>query len=88
MQNLVKSSYQNKISREFKLFTSVFEYFIMSKRTPLKELMMRMERHIIVRALNKVDGNRRMATEILGIKKTTLHEKIKRYDIRLKREHI
>jgi len=55
---------------------------------PLKELMTRMERHIIVRTLNKVDGNRRMAAEILGIKNTTLHEKIKKYDIRLKREYI
>jgi len=76
------------MSRESKLFTSVFEYFIMSKRTPLKKLMMRMERHIIVRTLNKVDGNRRMAAKILGIKNTTLHEKIKRHDIRSKREHI
>jgi len=76
------------MSKDYKLFTSVFEYFIMSKRTPLKELFMRMERHIIVRTLNKVDGNRRMAAEILGIKDTTLHEKIKRYDIRLKKEHI
>jgi len=47
-----------------------------------------MERHIIVRTLNKVDGNRRMAAKILGIKNTTLHEKIKRHDIRSKREHI
>jgi len=76
------------MSREFKLFTSVFEHFIISKRMPLKELMTRMERHIIVRTLNKVDGNRRMAAEILGIKNTTLHEKIKKYDIRLKREYI
>jgi len=76
------------MSKESKLFIAVFEYFIISKRTPLKELMKRMERQIIVRTINKVDGNRKMAAEILGVNYTTLHEKIKKYDIRVKREHI
>lgn len=83
----IDADYQSKRSKEFKLFTAVLDYSIISKRVPLKELMMRMERHIIVRTLNKVDGNRRMAAEILGIKYTTLHEKIKIYDIRFKGEY-
>lgn len=76
------------MSRESKFLQLFFEYFVINKRTPLKKLMMRIERDIIVKTLNKVEGNRIEATEILGIKNTTLHEKIKRYDIRLKREHI
>jgi DNA-binding NtrC family response regulator len=84
----IDADYQNRMSKESKLFTSVFDYSIISKRMPLKELMTRMERHLIVNTLNKVDGNRRMAAEILGIKYTTLHEKIKIYDIRLKGEYI
>jgi len=76
------------VSRESKFLQLFFEYFIKDKRTPLKKLMMRIERDIIVRTLNKADGSRRVAAETLGIKLTTFHEKIKRYKIRLKRKHI
>jgi len=50
--------------------------------------MMRIERDIIVRTLNKADGNRKIAAKVLGVKVTTFHEKISRYKIRLKRKHI
>jgi len=75
------------VSRESKFLQLFFEYFVINKRTPLKELMMKMERDIIVRTLNKADGSRRVAAEILGIKITTFHEKIQRHKIRLKRKH-
>ena len=76
------------MSRESKFLQLFFEYFIKDKRTPLKKLMMRIERDIIVRTLNKADGNRKIAAKILGVKVTTFHEKISRYKIRLKRKHI
>lgn len=87
----IDADYQKKMSRESRLLRLFFEHFIMSKRTPLKELMMRMERDIIVRTLNKFDGTQRMAAKILGVKNTTFNEKIKKYDIylkRVKREYI
>ncbi|MGD2070453.1 MAG: sigma-54 dependent transcriptional regulator [Gemmatimonadota bacterium] len=40
-----------------------------------------MERRAIEAALREVDGNRRMAAEMLGIGERTLYRKIKRYDL-------
>jgi len=76
------------VSRESKFLQLFFEYFVINKRTPLKKLMMRIERDIIIKTLNKVEGNRKVAAKILGVKITTFHEKITRYKIRLKRKHI
>jgi two-component system, NtrC family, response regulator AtoC len=44
---------------------------------PLVEL----ERDAIVAALAQVDGNRRLAAELLGIGERTLYDKIKKYAI-------
>jgi DNA-binding NtrC family response regulator len=48
---------------------------------PLKEAMERPERDLILRALAANSGNRQATAEALGINRTTLYKKMKRYAI-------
>lgn len=68
-----------------RLVWSFVEYFFNSSHVPLKRFMDIMERNIILRALYKVNGDQKKAAEILGVKYTTLNEKIKRYHIRFQK---
>jgi tetratricopeptide (TPR) repeat protein len=52
---------------------------------PLKDVIGELEKKVIVQILNEVEGNQKDAARILGMKYTTLHEKLKRYGIRVKR---
>ena len=52
---------------------------------PLKNVMGDLEKKVIIDLLGKVDGNQRVAARILGLKCTTLNEKLKRYHIKVKR---
>ena len=69
-----------------KLFWHFTVNFFMSNGTPLKEFIGCMEKNIILRALSRVNGNQKYAAEILGIKYTTLNEKIKKYSIRFQKK--
>lgn len=51
----------------------------------LKDIIGELEKKVIVHVLNGVDGNQKYAARILGMKYTTLNEKLKRYGIRIKR---
>jgi transcriptional regulator with GAF, ATPase, and Fis domain len=46
--------------------------------------MLKVELNLIISSLKKANGNQRRAAEILGIKPTTLHEKMKRHNIKQK----
>jgi DNA-binding NtrC family response regulator len=59
------------------------EYFCIKKRVPFKELISSLERMIIIRALSQFNGNQRKTAQFLGMKYTTLNEKVKRYNIRI-----
>ncbi len=63
----------------------VFNLFVESlcRERPilLKELMDRIEKDIIIRSLRIADGNQKQAAGILGVKYTTLHEKLKKFGI-------
>lgn len=61
------------------------EYFCIKKRVPLKELISNLERMIIIRALSQFNGNQRKTAQFLGMKYTTLNEKVKRYNIRIQK---
>jgi len=68
-----------------KLFWLFMEYFFESSNIPLKNFMGKIEKNIILRTLYKVNGEQKKAAEILGLKYTTLNEKIKKYRIRIQR---
>ncbi len=71
------------VMKSFKLFIN---YFSETQRVPLKELMNMVERAILIRTLSQVNGNLKSAAKSLGLKYTTLHEKIKKYNIRFQKE--
>lgn len=62
------------------MFGFVFEEFY-AHRGSLKEFIANIERRLILATLEKTNGDQRKTAEILGLKYTTLHEKIKRYHI-------
>jgi len=90
-----RSSYEKKREGLYKesrlderLFWLFIEYFFLSSRVPLKKLMDSVERNIIVRTLSKVNGNQKRASRVLGVKHTTLNEKIKKYKIHLSKRPV
>ncbi len=54
----------------------------------LKKLMQEVEKGIILRILDRTGGNQRLAAKLLGLKYTTLNEKVKRYHIRFQKRPI
>ncbi len=90
-----RSSYEKKREGLYKesrlderLFWLFIEYFFLSSRVPLKKLMDSVERNIIIRTLSKVNGNQKKASRVLGVKHTTLNEKIKKYKIHLSKRPV
>jgi len=73
--------------KEFEpLFNSIVLFYLKDNakknRTSLKVFVNFFEKKIIRTTLNISNGNQKIASEILGIKPTTLNEKIKKYNIR------
>ena len=76
---------EESVMKSFKLFIN---YFSSTQRVPLKELMNMVERAILIRTLSQLNGNLKNAAKSLGLKYTTLHEKLKKYNIRFRKEPI
>lgn len=64
----------------FELFV---EYFCFRQKIPFKELIGHVEKSILIRTLSQFNGSQKSAAKYLGIKYTTLNEKLKRYNIRI-----
>jgi len=62
------------------------EYFCLKQRIPLKDLVNSVERTIIIRVLSNFNGNQKEAAKFLDMKRSTLNEKIKRYNIRFQKK--
>ena len=60
---------------------SLVDEFYANRPASLKEFLANVERCLIIETLEKTKGDQKKAAEILGLKYTTLHEKIKRYHI-------
>jgi len=63
------------------MYKFIVEFFCKKETLPLKEFIVTLEKCIILRALSKFNGNQKDAAKFLGIKYTTLNEKIKKYKI-------
>ena len=63
------------------VFELFIEYFCVRQRVPLKDLICSVEKSLILRALSQCNGNQKSAAKFLGMKYTTLNEKLKRYNI-------
>ncbi len=81
---------KNESIKEFRLKKEIcwlfIDYFFATGSIPLRDFMDRMERNIILRTLNRVNGNQKQAAKILGLKSTTLNEKIKKFRIQLRKQ--
>ena len=75
-----------KLKLKGKLFWLFMEYFFENNNIPLKNFMGKIEKNIILRTLYRVNGEQKKAAEILGLKYTTLNEKIKKYRIRIQKQ--
>ena len=64
------------------VFELFIEYFCIRQRVPFKELIDSVEKNILIRILSQCKGCQKSAAKFLGIKYTTLNEKLKRYNIR------
>lgn len=68
-----------------RLFSLFLERACINESVPLGLLMNTVERSIIIRTLSMVDGSQKEAAKILGLKYTTLNEKVKKYKILLRK---
>lgn len=62
--------------------------FSREKPLYLKKFLTTLEQSIILHVLDQVHGNQREAAKVLGIKYTTLNEKVKKYRIHFKKKPI
>jgi len=63
------------------LFDHLLEEFLLRGEMPLKEFLTYVELSLLVSSLAKSKGNQREAARILGLKHTTLNEKMKKYNL-------
>ena len=74
--------------KEFRkeIFNLFIEHYCLRQKVPLKDLIQTIEKTMLFQALSRFNGNQRETAEFLGVKHTTLNEKIKKYQIRFKKE--
>ena len=73
-----------KIRREaIRLFS---EAFYLGQTIPMKTFIESLEKDIIFNMLVKVNGNQKEVARLLGMKYTTLNQKIKKYGINFKKK--
>lgn len=58
------------------------EYFFIRERKPLQEFLNILEKAILIKILSRVNGSQTDAAKLLNLKYTTLHEKIKKHNIK------
>ena len=61
------------------------DYLCRENPIELKNLMDRIEKCVILKALRKAAGNQKEAARVLGLKYTTLNQKVKKHGIRFQR---
>ncbi len=64
------------------------EHFCVKKGIPFRQLMDQLERTLLVTILSEMNGNQKVTSQILGIKHSTLNEKIKRHGIQFKKNSL
>jgi len=69
-------------ARSWEVLNAFIEQFCMRQRVPLPELVDILEKAILIKVLSRVNGNQKDAAKFLGIKYTTLHQKVKKYNIK------
>jgi DNA-binding NtrC family response regulator len=76
---------ERKAGLQRELLGLLIDTLCREKPINLKSTMETIEKGVILRALGASGGNQREAAQILGVKYTTLNQKVKKYRIRLQR---
>jgi DNA-binding NtrC family response regulator len=69
-------------ARSWEVLNVFIEQFCMKQKIPLPELVSILEKTILIKVLSSFNGNQKDTAKFLGIKYTTLNEKIKKYNIK------
>lgn len=85
---LTKSKKSGQNHKSSKRVLQVIDLLAAENQMKLKKLMQEVEKGIIIRFLERTGGNQRNAAKLLGLKYTTLNEKVKRYQIRFEKKPI
>ena len=64
------------------LLNAFIEYFFIRQRRPFRESLNVLEKAILIKVLSSVNASQKDAAKFLDLKYTTLHEKIKKYNIK------
>lgn len=67
------------------LFELFIQFFFSPGAGGLKDFISQTEREVILNILAKTQGNQKEASKVLGLKYTTLNQKLKKYKIRIKK---
>lgn len=70
------------------VFEVFAEFFCREQPVGLKSLMESLEKRIVIKVLHDVKGNQKDAAKLLGIKCTTLNEKLKKHKIRVHKQAV
>ena len=82
---LTATSSDETLEQEFEeeSYRFFLEYRVARKNANLKDYIESLERAVISRALRELDGNQKAAARFLGLKYTTLNEKVKKHRIQI-----
>ena len=80
----VSSSKENKAKFKAQVPSLLVEFFINQEKVSLTDLMFTLEKNILMKVLAQCNGNIKKSSKFLGIKYTTLHEKLKKYNISIR----
>ena len=70
-----------KAETELEHFEPVIEHFCFEEHKSFKDLIDAFERAVLIKVLSRFNGNQRRSADYLGMKSSTLNEKIKRHNI-------
>lgn len=85
---LTKSKKAGRNHRSSNRVLQVINLLAAENQMQLKKLIQEVEKGIIIRFLDRTGGNQRHAARLLGLKYTTLNEKVKRYQIRFQKKPV
>lgn len=85
-QDLLSEESETKLRVQIVLL--LMELFVEVEGVSLPDIMCTLEKNILMKVLAKCNGNIRKSSQFLGVKYTTLHEKLKRHNISIQKQAV
>lgn len=82
------SSKENEAKFKAQIPSLLVEFFINKEEVSLPDLMFTLEKDILLKVLAQCNGDLKKSSKFLGIKYTTLYEKLKKYNISLRKQPV